>query len=71
MADSPDSPSLAGTLALYPLPGSDWQRRPYFTSGDEGAPRAVVFIGGLWSGLMETPFLPCLSAELKTAGWRL
>ncbi|TXT04283.1 hypothetical protein VHUM_04170 [Vanrija humicola] len=63
--------SLAGTLSLYPRPGSSWERRPYFSSGDENAARAVVFIGGLFSGMLDAPFLPRLSRALGDAGWRL
>ncbi|KAL1409298.1 hypothetical protein Q8F55_003277 [Vanrija albida] len=63
--------SLAGTLSLYPRPGSTWERRPFFTSGDESSSRAVVFIGGLFSGMLDAPFLPGLSHALGAAGWRL
>lgn len=64
-------PRLAGTLSLYPLPKSAWARRPYFTSGDDSAARAVVFIGGLHAGLLDAPFLVPLSHALGASGWRL
>ncbi len=64
-------PRLAGTLSLYPLPNSSWGRRPYFTSGDEGADRAIVFVGGLHAGLLDAPFLVPLSRAVGAAGWRL
>jgi hypothetical protein len=64
-------PRLAGTLSLYPLPNSSWGRRPYFTSGDEGADRAVVFVGGLHAGLLDAPSLVPLSRAVGAAGWRL
>ncbi|WOO79990.1 UPF0613 protein [Vanrija pseudolonga] len=60
--------SLTGTLALYPRPGSSWERRPFFTSGDEASLRAVVFIGGLFSGILDAPFIPRLSHALGDAG---
>jgi hypothetical protein len=64
-------PSLHGVLSLYPLPNSTWQQRPYFTSGDLASDKAVVFIGGLYSGLFDTPFLVPLSNALTEAKWRL
>lgn len=68
---TPTQPSLTGTLSLYQLPNSDWQRRPYFTSADTTADRAVVFIGGLHVGLFDTPFLVPVSRALEDAKWRL
>jgi len=63
--------SLAGVLSRYPLPNSDWQQRPYFTSGDLSSDRAVVFIGGLYGGLLDAAYLVPLSDALKDAKWRL
>lgn len=65
------APSLPGTLSLYPLPDSAWQQRPFFSSGDLASDRAVLFIGGLYAGLFDTPFLTRLSDALGAAHWRL
>ena len=69
--------SLAGTLYLYPLPATGREgamatsRLPYFTSADETADRAVVFIGGLTTGLMDPPYVVRLSDTLKGAKWSM
>ena len=60
--------SLSGTLSLYKTPGHEY---PYFTSGDLTSPKAVVFIGGLFNGLLSPPYLVELSFALGKAGWRL
>jgi hypothetical protein len=65
------SVSLAGVLSRYPLPHSTWQQRPYFTSGDLSSDRAILFIGGLYSGLLDAPYLPRLSDALTESKWRL
>lgn len=66
--------SLQGVLSQYPLPADkdgDVSKRPYFTSGDLDSDRAVVFIGGLYNGLMEPHYVVTLSNGLKEARWRL
>lgn len=60
--------SLQGAISLYPT-GS--RKYPYFTSGDQSSSKAVIFIGGLFNGLMTPPYLVDLSAALEKAGWRL
>ena len=60
--------SLLGALSLYKTPGHEY---PYFTSGELASVKAVIFIGGLFNGLMTPPYLSELSAALGKAGWKL
>jgi len=60
--------SLSGSLSLYPTPNTKY---PYFTSGDLTSSKAVVFIGGLFNGLMTPAYLLDLSSALEKAGWKL
>jgi hypothetical protein len=73
--DSHSTMPLAGTLSLYPLPMSPTDEKPdelpYFTSGDLSSDKALVFIGGLTSGLGSVEFVPALSGALEKQGWRV
>lgn len=59
--------ALQGTLSHFPL--REEIRYPYFTTGKSD--KAVIFIGGLFNGLGDVPFLPALGAALVSAGWEL
>ena len=71
------SKHIPGNLSLYPIPkapndfGWEGEERPYFTSGDQTAERAVVFIGGLFNGLLNVPYVFPLAGALEKAKWRL
>jgi hypothetical protein len=60
---------IPGALDVFSTP--DGRPYPFFTSGDAASTRAVIFIGGLFNGLGDVPYLPALSAALSSAGWKL
>lgn len=68
---------LAGVLSQYPLPVSPQDDpdepalRPYFTSGHLKSSKALVFIGGLDTGIGSVPYIPPLSEALGKHGWRV
>lgn len=67
--------SLIGELSTYPISSKAKSivavsKLPFFTSGDRSSNRAVIFIGGLWNGLMDPSYVVKLSSELEKAGWR-
>jgi hypothetical protein len=66
--------SLPGVLSTYPAssPTSLFPRRyPYFTSGDLASSKAVVFVGGLFNGLLDPGYVGTLAAKLGKEGWKL
>ncbi|TXT04854.1 hypothetical protein VHUM_03937 [Vanrija humicola] len=67
----PTATLLPGQLGLYAAQDSPYRTYPYFESGDLGATKAVVFIGGLSNGLGGVPYTPKLSGELAKIGWKL
>lgn len=61
------SMALQGTLSHFAV--RDSIRYPYFSTGTSD--RAVIFIGGLFNGLGDVPYLPALASALSSAGWKL
>jgi hypothetical protein len=60
---------LAGILDTFPAPNG--RKYPFFTSGQLESTKAVIFIGGLFNGMGDVPYLPALSGALGAAGWKL
>lgn len=62
-------PRFAGELSTFPITKD--RSHPYFVSGDLESRRSVVFIGGLFNGMADVPYLGQLSDALGKAGWKL
>lgn len=60
---------FAGELSTFPVAKD--KSHPYFSSGDLESRRSVVFIGGLFNGMGDVPYLGMLSDALGKAGWKL
>lgn len=65
----PSMATIKGELGIFPV--SPDRKHPYFISGDLSSTKALIFIGGLFNGMSDVPYLPALSEALGTAGWKL